>query len=124
MGNVNDIYNSAAWLKAENLEPGKDVPVTVSSVEVIDVERESDSGGTYMAKQIVLHFEESDKKLGLNKTNTYAIAGFLLEDDFEKWVGARITLYQTKTSFGSKMVDCIRVKGAEFPEAVDKDAPF
>ena len=57
----------------------------------------------------VIHFEETPKKLVLNKTNAGIIAdlhGTVAED----WVGKRITLYPTTCKFGGKTVDCIRVR--------------
>ena len=77
---VNEIYSSGNWLKAEDL-PEEGATVTIHSYEVIEQEKESDynPGQTYIAKQIVLHFEGSDKKLGLNKTNANHLAELLGE---------------------------------------------
>jgi hypothetical protein len=120
---LDDIYSSGNYLKADDLTEGKDVTVTISQWEVQEIEKDSRHGGTYMAKQIVLHFAESDKLFGLNKTNGYHIADLLGEDDPSKWPGAVLTLYRTKVPFGNKMVDAVRVKQAFYPETAT-DSPF
>ena len=118
---LDEIYCSTDTIKAEDLK-GKDVIVTITAWEVKEFDEEGQHG-PYKSKKIVLTFAETDKKLVLNKTNGFQIAEFLKQDDPSKWEGAWIKLYPTKTSFGSKMVDCIRIREANYPET-EKDSPF
>lgn len=60
-------------------------------------------------KQRVLSFEEIDEALGLNPTNWDTIASLLGKDDDDDWIGDKITIYVTKTTFKGQTVDCIRV---------------
>lgn len=60
-------------------------------------------------KQRVLSFNEIDEALGLNPTNWDTIASLLGKDDDDHWIGDRITIYVTKTTFKGQTVDCIRV---------------
>ena len=118
---LDEIYASGSdSIKAEDLK-GKDVKLTIESWKVQEFDEEG-KHGPYKANKIVLSFAETDKTLVLNKTNGYAIAGFLGEDDPSKWPGASIVLYPTKTSFGTKMVDCIRIRAAEAPKGVQTPA--
>jgi hypothetical protein len=56
---------------------------------------------------------EDQKSLPLNRTNWDKIADITGEDDSENWPGHRIQLYPTTTSFGSDIVDCIRIRAPE-----------
>jgi hypothetical protein len=57
----------------------------------------------------VLYFRGHDKQLGLNVTNWDLIAAFCGADS-DTWTGKDVVLYPTTTTFGSKTVDCIRVR--------------
>jgi hypothetical protein len=57
----------------------------------------------------VLYFEETDKKLVLNKTNASTI-GDMYGNNINQWIGKQIAVYKTEVSFGSKMVMAIRVR--------------
>ena len=74
----------------------------------------------------VLKFAGKEKKLVLNKTNTNAIAE-MHGDETDNWMGKTVILFPTKTEFGGKKVDCIRVKVPEpvvEMAAADEDIPF
>ncbi len=49
------------------------------------------------------------RPLGLNRTNMKTIIG-MYGAMTEDWIGKRVTLFPTTTSFGNDTVDCIRVK--------------
>lgn len=95
-----------AYIYAYDLE-GRDVTVTIERV----------TGGTLVGtggksnKKPVLYFKgRPEKGLALNITNAKIIAGLYGGFDSEKWVGKRITLYPTTTTFGSQTVECIRIR--------------
>lgn len=95
-----------AYIYAYDLE-GRDV-----TVEIVKV-----TGGTLVGtggktnKKPVVFFRGTEKGLALNITNARVIAG-LYGNSFksEDWIGKRITLYPTTTTFGSQTVDCIRIR--------------
>jgi methyltransferase-like protein len=119
---LSDVYASGSEnLKAEDLKE-KDASLTVKGWSVKEFDEKNDYGD-YKAKKVILSFNETDKTLVLNKTNSYAIADFLGTEDVNVWVGATIVLYKTKTNFGGKMTDCIRVRNAFKDEGVG-DSPF
>jgi len=114
---LDEIYAGGSdSIKAEDLK-GKDVTLTISAMEVREFDEEG-KYGLYKAKKIVLAFKETDKTMVLNKTNGYSIADLLHIDDPEQWIGCKITIFPTRTSFGNKMVDCIRIRDAQAPEGV------
>lgn len=57
----------------------------------------------------VIHFQGKTKGLVLNKTNANMIQEITGTPETEHWRGKRIVLYASKTDFGGKRVDCIRV---------------
>ena len=113
--NINDVYKSANdHLKAGDLPKGKQVKVTIEGYEVVEFDDKP---------KIVLSFVGKDKTLVLNKTNATAIAG-VHGDNTEAWKGKDICIYPTKTDFGGKLVDCIRVNvPMETVEAVPEPIP-
>lgn len=97
---------SKDYLGAWDLD-GKDVTVTIARV----VAGELTANGGRKSKKPIVYFEESKDGKGfcLNATNGKLIAA-LYGNKTEAWVGKKITLYPTTTSFGSDVVDCIRVR--------------
>lgn len=98
------------FIKAADLD-GNIKVITIASV---DVETVGDD------RKPVLRWEGSDQGLVLNKTNSMMIASDLGAETTD-WVGKEIELYPTKTQFGSKIVDAIRVR---MPGTADSAAPF
>ena len=100
-------FYDKSYIYAYDLE-GRDV--TVEIVRVV--------GGTLVGtggksnKKPVLYFKGTEKGLALNITNARVIAGLYGGFDSEKWIGKRVTLYPTTTTFGSQTVDCIRIRPA------------
>jgi hypothetical protein len=95
---------------------GKDRTVTIERV----VGKELTANGGRKSKKPVIYFKGAEKGFALNKTNGKVIAA-LYGPNTEQWAGKKITLYPTKTTFGSEEMDCIRVrptvqaKAAEMP---------
>ncbi len=82
-----------------------DVTVTISKVEAKKLRNGSSKANT----KPVLYFQGKEKGMACNKTNGKTIAA-MYGNDVEKWVGKRITLYATTTTFGSDTVECIRIR--------------
>jgi hypothetical protein len=103
---VRKLYDKE-YLYAYDLE-GKEVTVTIERVK----------GGTLVGtggksnKKPIVHFKGASKGLALNITNARVIAQLYGGFDSEKWIGKRITLYPTTTTFGSQTVDCIRIRNS------------
>lgn len=87
---------------------GKDVALTIKEIKVQELKM---AGGKVDVKPVVF-FEETEKKLILNKTNAASIAE-LYGTEASKWVGKRVKLYPSRTQCGAEMVDCIRVRNEE-----------
>lgn len=104
MPDVRKLYDKA-YIYCYDLE-GRDVTVQIESV----------SGGTLVGtggtknKKPVIRFKGTEKALALNITNARTIAGMYGGFDSEKWIGKRITLYPTTTTFGAGTVECIRIR--------------
>lgn len=76
--------------------------VTIKGVDIHVV-------GAEQVRKGVVYFEEFDRGLVINKTNSSTIAG-LYGNETDEWTGHKITLYRSETSFKNKTVPCIRVK--------------
>lgn len=106
------------WLFAFDLQ-GKDVTLTIEKVEAGNI---TGTGGKKSRKPVV-HFKEGQNKkpLALAVTNCKAIAS-MYGNDVEQWVGKRVTLYPTTTSFGGETVECIRIRPVKPPEKGGRSA--
>jgi hypothetical protein len=85
-----------------------DIPREGLVLQIAKVEREK--VGPDQENKWVVYFKGQEKQLVLNGTNWDLTAAALREDDSDNWIGKKIELYATKTQFGSKLVDCIRVR--------------
>jgi len=85
---------------------GRAVRLTITGCSIEEIGRGADK-----AKQLSLLFRETSKRLVLNMTNAKAIAQAYGEE-LDDWSGKLIELYPDRTSFGGKMVDCLRAKAA------------
>lgn len=83
-----------------------DATVTIDRVEAGTLGRDNKK-----SRKPILFFRESKtgKGMACNVTNCKTIAA-MYGTDVRQWVGKAITLYPTKTQFGSEQVDCIRVR--------------
>lgn len=82
--NYNDVYGGP-FFRPDDL-PDRPVGLTIRDVELTEFE---DRRTGDMKKQLVLHFEKTDKRLGLNKTNADAIA-HMYGPETDGWIGQRI----------------------------------
>jgi len=97
---------------------GRDVTVTISKVTAGKLVGQ----GGKSNKKPIIYFQGKEKGLGLNITNARTIAAMYGGFESEKWIGKRVTLYPTTTTFGSQTVDCIRIRPS-VPGARTKDTP-
>ena len=99
------MYDDKDFLYAFNLDG--DRTLEISSVSRGEVTGENNR----KSKKPILTFVGEAKKLALNKTNG-KIVSKLYSKETESWIGKRITIYPTTTTFGPDTVDCIRVRPA------------
>jgi hypothetical protein len=90
------------YLKAD--EWNGDLVVTIKRVTVEEL-----GSGAKKDTKPVLYFQEADKGLACNKTNSSTIAK-LYGDDTDDWIGKRIILFSTDVEFGGEMTRAIRVR--------------
>jgi hypothetical protein len=83
--------------------PAHGLPLKIAKVEQEKV-------GPDQQLKWVLYFKGEDTQLVLNGTNWDLIAAALREEDSDSWIGKTIELFSTQTQFGSRTVDCIRVR--------------
>jgi hypothetical protein len=95
---IGDAYPSST-LKAADLQ-GKSVRVVIESVTVEKIGDDT---------KPVLHFQDKDKTLVLNKTNANRIVEATGSDETDDWAGWSIVLYPCKVDYQGKRVDAIRV---------------
>ena len=84
-------------------------------LKIAKVEREK--VGPDQELKWVVYFKGQERQLVPNGTNWDLIAAALNEEDSDNWGGKTIELFSTQTQFGSKMVDCIRVRRFRPPPA-------
>lgn len=83
-------------------EIGASAVVTIDRVELKTV-------GAEQVRKGVVFFKEFERGMVINKTNSRTIAG-LYGSNTDDWIGERITIYRSETSFQNRTVPCIRVK--------------
>lgn len=100
-------------------ETGKNLSavVTIAAVAQGQLQR---AGAAKKKRAPVISFVGRTKKFVANTTNCNVIAQ-MYTPDTRAWIGKRITLYATTTTFGRDIVPCIRVK-PEIPPAKAADA--
>jgi len=101
---VRSMYDKE-YLYAYDLQ-SRDVTVVIERVKVGKLIGE----GGKSNKKPVVYFKGKEKGLALNITNARIIASMYGGFEVESWIGKAITLYPTTTTFGSKTVDCIRIR--------------
>jgi hypothetical protein len=104
-----------------------DVPVDGMPLKIAKVEQ--DKVGPEQELKWIVSFKDEERQFVLNSTNWDLIAAALRENDSDRWVGGTIELYATQTTFGKKMVDCIRVRryrptSPPAAEEMDDRVPF
>ena len=108
MENVNDIYSSGGqFFKAIDII-NKPRILTVTSVQP-----ETMKDGK---RKLKLGFKEDEQILLLNKTNAMIVAN-VYGADWSGWIGRKIKLRAGKTTYQSRLVDCINVECSKLPAA-------
>ena len=106
MPRVSDVFQGS-FLKADvdvpDLEDGG-IVFTIKDGEVKDF----DDGA-----KIILHFEETDKGLVLNKTNANTLIDLFKSDDTDDWIGRKVKLYAKDVEYQGKMTRGIRISTRE-----------
>lgn len=99
--NINSAFPSN-YLKADQIDT--DMTLTIKEVVVERIGQGAD------AKDLpVAYFNEADKGLILNKTNSATIAG-LYGAETDHWSGKPVTLFSTEVDFQGKQTLAIRVR--------------
>lgn len=96
---------------------GRDVTVEISAVKA---GRLPAMQGRKATKKPILSFKGKEKTLVCNATNGATIAA-MYGPRTEDWIGKRITLYGTTTSFGGQTVECVRIR-PKVPSGKSSDA--
>lgn len=86
----------------EAAELNGDTVCTIKSVAFADVGEEKVTKG-------VIHYEEFDRGMVLNRTNLKRIIA-LHGTETDDWAGKKVTLYPSETDFAGRTVPCIRVR--------------
>lgn len=106
------------YIGAWSLPDGKDVTVTITRVTGGQL---TGVGGRKTRKPVI-YMAGTEKGLALNATNSKTIAS-LYGNHVEEWVGKRVTLFKTTTSFGSETMECVRIRPKVPPEKSAENAP-
>jgi len=93
-------------------EAGREAFGTVT-VTIKQVKMEEIGQGADKKMKPVMTFTNASKSMVLNSVNDETIGKLLGSDDDRDWHGEKICLYPTTTTFGSKIVPCIRIRAAD-----------
>lgn len=113
--NINDAFPSK-YLKSGDVPEDSDLPLTIKSVSVETVGQGDDA-----EQKPIIHFEETEKGLVLNKTNAETISR-LHTPETDNWPGKRIALFSTEVDFGGKQTLALRVR-MKSPKQTTQAAP-
>lgn len=95
-----DKYTETAWIKAEMLEEGERLVLTISNI----FEYAFPSGD----EGLVLEFVEEEKRLALNKTRVRKLRE-MLGGNTDEWMGQQISLYPIDVQMNGKPVGSVAV---------------
>ena len=98
-------YIPGRFLAADDLPPGREVTLTIAGASLETIEDPAQRGKQLLA----LHFEETEKLLGLNKTNAAAIARLTGTPEVEKWAGHKVTIHREEVQAFGQKVPAVRV---------------
>lgn len=104
------------YLSAGDLAHEKYYQLTIRLVQFEEI-------GQKKERKPVAYFNETEKGLVLNKTNSFVVAELTGSDDTDDWPGHRIAIYRTEVAFAGDMVDTIRVQKRKFPKPGAAPAP-
>jgi hypothetical protein len=100
--NIQNAFPSK-WLKSGDVEED-DLTLTIRTVEMEDI-----GSGDNQETKPVLYFEETEKGMVLNKTNSDAISK-LHTPETDNWTGKKITIFATEVDFAGKQTLALRVR--------------
>lgn len=109
MPTTDEIYTTD-WITHASLQ-GKRVHLTIRNVTV---EKAFDKNS------FVLHFDETEKKFRLNKTNAKMLAMLTEEEDSDNWIGYRITLKPDITTFQGEPKKTVAID-SELPKQKERN---
>lgn len=101
MPTIDNMFPSK-FLKASDID--QDYEVTIKEVATDELGQGADK-----ETKFVVHFDEYDKGLVLNKTNANLIASQHGQDT-EEWIGKRVVLTVEDVSFQGKITPAIRIR--------------
>jgi hypothetical protein len=105
------------FLKKGDIGPG--ILVTIKDVELVTFKEDTADAES----RWILHFEENEKGLSLNKTNIQMLEIICANDDTDFWKGKQVVLYWDPTvDFMGKIVGGIRIRAPK--SDVEKALPF
>jgi len=94
------------FLHADQLK-GRKVTLTIKGVDVEELTGENNK----KSAKVILSFTERPLELVTPKTNGECLRRMFGNKPHE-WIGKKVTLFPSKTSFGRETVDCIRIWGS------------
>jgi len=113
-------YDQSKFLKAEDLQVGKNYTRIIDAV----TEEEVGQGGDRALIPVAWFRGDYKKGLGLSaKINRNMLAhnfGSLETDD---WIGRKFTFYRTMTEYQGKAVPCIRIRPIEETQHTAEETP-
>lgn len=101
---ISDCFPSP-YLKASDLQPNKDIEVEIESVTLEEMEQGGES-------RPVVRFAKKKKRFVLNRTNSQTLAEAFGDETME-WVGRKILLFVSSTTFNGRPVQCIRCRPSQ-----------
>ena len=106
MPNVNDLVISK-YLKKSDLGPKLKALYTVVGGQLLNVAPENAAPD----RKWVVSFKETEKLLPLNKTNLFAFAAAMRNEDTDSWIGKKIVVeYDPNVAFKGKIVGGLRLR--------------
>lgn len=94
------------YLSCDDLK-GRTITVKIASVDMEPVQMSDGSE----EEKVIIRFEKARKDFIGGKTNDYSLAVLLSRRPLD-WVGKRVTLMPSTTTFGREVRPCIRIAGS------------
>lgn len=111
---IKDQMSNSKFLKGTDIGAGKETKVTISDIE----QGEQDRDGKKIP-QLMLHFKDKEKKLGLNVGNLETMIS-MYGSETDGWMGKEIILFTVPVSTPQGQPTLgIRIRGAEAPVEAD-----
>lgn len=111
------------YLKADAISDVNDTILTIKGATLEKVGQGNDA-----KDMCILYFRETDKGLGLNRTNGEILKDLFKTDEMDEWIGKQIALYVDKNVYyGGQKKPAIRIRpfipgsGQKQPQAFDAD---